>query len=216
MILSPEIWTPRLAELKSAIAKPKEVDMIEYFVKELKPQTVLEIGCNFGRELKFLSKLSELHGIDYNKYMIKGAKKHIPNGIFHVAEASSLPYSDSSIDMVYTDGLLSHLGIDSVPLAMQEIVRVSKNYILLVEYLGTRLSRNTITNCKQNSWVHDYDKILSVFDVYVRYNQKMFFGTDLYQIILLQKHFIERETFIKERPYKKLEFKIGKLKLEIG
>ena len=87
--------------------KSPEVSVIIDFVKSLQPETVLEIGCNFGRELKHLEGLSNLYGIDTSSEKIEKAKAYV-KGIFRIAEASQIPYKDKKFDFVYSTGVLAH------------------------------------------------------------------------------------------------------------
>lgn len=207
-------WEDRAKEFENIPSKSKEIDILIEFVKDLQPENILEVGCNYCRELKYLEGLGKIYGLDFNKKMIKNAKSYIPNGCFAVGSANNIPYADVSFVFVYTNGLLSHIPPNQIKQAIKEIVRVSKKDILLIEYLGTRSGRNFIDNVKKFTWIHNYDRLISVLDANVKYNKKISLGTDLYQIILLQKK-LQEKTILKEVPKKKKFWglKIGKFKI---
>jgi ubiquinone/menaquinone biosynthesis C-methylase UbiE len=198
------------------IEKSPEVIVIIDFVKSLQPRNVLEVGANFGRELKHLEGFAKLYGIDISSEKISRAKAYIPDGIFRVADASKIPYANSRFEMVYSSGVFAHSSPEKIKSIMDEIYRVSSKYVLLVEYVGSHLSKNTVGNCKSNAWVHDYNKLVSGYDVIMKFNDKLFFGTDCFQVILMKKELrkTEKFIFIKEIPQeRKFEIKIGKFKV---
>lgn len=194
--------------------KSPEISVIIDFVKSLQPEFILEVGSNWGRELKHLEGFAKLYGIDISDEKIEKAKSYV-KGTFRVADASQIPYKDNKFDFVYSSGVFAHSSPEKIKSIMDEIFRVSSKYILLVEYMGTRSSRTGIGNCKQNTWVHDYNRLVSVYDIVMKYNEKLFFGTDCFQVLLMKKEIkkVEKFTFIKEIPQeRKFEIKIGKFK----
>lgn len=196
--------------------KSPEVDVIVDFVKVLKPQEVLEVGSNFGRELKFLEGLTKLYGIDINSEKIETAKKYV-HGSFKVADACSIPYKNDRFDLVYGTGVFCHNSSEKIASFINEMYRVSHKYILIVEYVGSHLSKNVVGNCKQNTWIHDYDLLVSKLNVIIKYNQRKFFGTDCFQVILLEKVLqpkVTQQIFI-EPKCSRFMLKIGKFKVEI-
>ncbi len=50
--------------------------------------------------------------------------------------AFELPFKDNYFDLVMTNGVLIHLAPADIGVAMQEIVRVSKNYVMGFEYFS--------------------------------------------------------------------------------
>lgn len=209
-----EHWEERAKEFKNIPLKLADVDILIEFIKDLHPKTIFEAGCNYGRELKYLESFGKIYGLDFNKTMIKNAKSYIPNGFFLVGSASAIPYISSCFHFVYTIGLLSHVSPNEIKKVIKELVRVSQKDILLIEYLGTRSGRSFVDNVKKFTWIHDYNRLISVLDVNIKYNKKISLGTDLYQIILLQKK-VREKTVFKEIPKKKKFWglKIGKFKI---
>ena len=129
-------WNTR-AFHKNEEPSPESQVLVD-FVETLKPKKTLEVGCNWGRELKLLEGKTQLYGIDFNPLMISQARKFLKKAEFKVAEATEIPYPDNFFDLVYTDGLLSHVPPENVEKAISEIIRVSKKHCLLIEYLGTQ------------------------------------------------------------------------------
>jgi SAM-dependent methyltransferase len=197
------------------LGKSPEVVTIIDFVTLLKPAEVLEVGCNFGRELKYLEGLSKLYGIDKDLVKIGKAKEYV-SGTFKVADAADIPFKSNRFDLVYVSGVLAHN--PKVDLYLEESLRVSKKYLLIVEYVGTHSSRTTVGNCKQNTWVHDYNFLVSKLNANVKYNQVKTFGADCFHVLLLEKKVPETvviNEFQESPKQKKFVLKIGKFELGV-
>ena len=195
-----------------------EIAFIVDFLQKLKPKKVMEIGCNWGRELKKLEGQALLYGVDSNEKMVELAKQYV-KGKFQKADACCLPYGNSTFGLVYTCGLLSHIPPEKVYEAVTEAVRVSKKYVLFVEYCGTRQSKNNVYNCKKFTWVHDYDRLVSTVNVFAKYNKNVFLGSDLYHVVLLEKPQVQQKeiiTEIREESKPKFQIKIGKFEWKLG
>ena len=209
-------WVERSKEYANIPEKAPEVDILLGFISDLQPKRVLEVGCNYGRELKYLEGLARLYGVDMIPEMIEHAKGYV-RGTFKVGDAHNIPFNTNFVDLVYTDGLLSHLPPEKMKASISELVRVSKKHLLIIEYLGTRMGRNTIQNCKKFTWVHDYERMVAPFNLIIKYNQERFLGADLYKILLLEKNVPKLETIIREKEKKRLfELKVGKWKIGFG
>ena len=98
---------------------------------------VLEVGCNRGYNLITFSQLLgdvELFGIEPNRYAIEIARqsgdriKVLPGNVF------CLPFEDEYFDMVLTAGVLIHIALPDLSEAIREIYRVSRRYVLAIEY----------------------------------------------------------------------------------
>lgn len=97
---------------------------------------VLEVGCNRGHNLIALRHLLgdklEITGIEPNKYAADQARQagfSVQDGII-----SSVPFAANRFDLVFTNGVLIHVPLARLPRAIGELNRVSKKYILAMEY----------------------------------------------------------------------------------
>jgi len=96
---------------------------------------ILEVGCNYGNNLASLEMIGkDAIGVEPNEYaMAKGQKllrKIIPGNAYR------LPFATASFDLVMTCGVLIHIPPERIDEAMAEIQRVSRRYILTIEYMG--------------------------------------------------------------------------------
>lgn len=117
-------------------------------IKTLKPHSILEPGCGFGRNLNYLIrqgiKPSILTGADF-------ALKPPDSIKFVQADVLNLPFSPASFDLVFTHGLLMHLPPHKLLPAFKELLRVAKKNLILIEEIRPRSRRlNFFT------WAHDY------------------------------------------------------------
>ncbi len=134
-------------------------------IKTLKPDSILEAGCGFGRNLKFLIdnniSANRLTGVDVSLTLLAQAK--LPKSIQLIrANVLHLPFSAKSFDLVFTHGLLMHLPPRQLPKALSELTRVSKKHLILIEEIRSRPRQlNYFT------WAHDYDKMIKALPVKV-------------------------------------------------
>lgn len=97
-------------------------------------KTILDVGCGVGRTMSKFKKLGfEVVGIDNSKTSIAICEKRgfkVGREIFET-DITQNKFSDSSFDVVFSEGLLEHFK-NYEPL-IKEMVRVSKKYILLIQ-----------------------------------------------------------------------------------
>lgn len=125
-------------------------------VKMDKPTSILEVGCGFGRNIKYLIDnnypAEKITGIDISSQMIKQAKKFINNKKVSlvVGECNNLPFKDNSFDMVLIHGVFMHIKPEVIDESIKEVIRVSKKYIIQVEQ---NFDGNEFT------FIHAYEKL---------------------------------------------------------
>jgi ubiquinone/menaquinone biosynthesis C-methylase UbiE len=97
----------------------------------LQHATLLEVGCGNGYYSEVFRRLSAgvtYLGTDYSDAMIESARKNYPNEKFEVADATSLPFANSSFDIVFNGVSLMH--ISDYGLATREAARVARSYVI--------------------------------------------------------------------------------------
>ncbi len=103
------------------------------------PISALEVGCNIGRNLMVLQHYIEtLYGIEPNVTVIEKAKTNpaLAGVALYEGQGASLPFEDSSIDLVFTSGVLIHVAPENLRAVVDEIHRVAKHYIVCIEYFS--------------------------------------------------------------------------------
>jgi pseudaminic acid biosynthesis-associated methylase len=100
---------------------------------------VLEIRCNRGHNLVALSNVpgedTELVGLEPNPYAREFARGNSKIGILN-GTTYEIPFKDGYFDLVFTCTVLIHVPLEKLPVAMREISRVSRRYILCIEYFA--------------------------------------------------------------------------------
>lgn len=113
----------------------------KYFAKEienlnLNPDSILEVGCAYGRNLKALRQLfptSKLSGIDINSEQLNQARNYLGDQSIQLilSEANQpLPFEDNEFDLVFTSGVLCILPESMARYLSEEIARISKHLII--------------------------------------------------------------------------------------
>jgi len=165
--------------------KDDEANYNEEFAKfirdlalSLKAKNVLEVGCNTGNDLRAFSEDFEVHGIDLNENAIEKAKKKLSSFKFQKASVIDIPFSDSSIDFVFTHNVLNYITDDEMQKAVNELFRVSNKYILNCELFEENESSMNIdeTNAKYRNmlkrWSDFKVKIISHVDMHEEIDPK--------------------------------------------
>ena len=99
--------------------------------------SVLEAGCGTGIDLRRITGPVLAAGADLNAVALGMAARMMPTGLYARCGIERLPFGDSSVDMVFTHGLLNHLDEGAVEAGTAELYRVSSKYVAsFEEYLA--------------------------------------------------------------------------------
>jgi len=104
-----------------------------------RPASVLEVGCNIGRNLVALRGfIGDIHAVEPNAEAVRLARANpaLEGVDIREGDAFALPYADESIDLVFTSGVLIHVAPEDLARAVREIVRVARHYVLCIEYFS--------------------------------------------------------------------------------
>lgn len=112
-------------------------------VRDIKPKTVLEVGCGFGRILPYIlshvPSVEKIVGIEISQSMLDAAKGYFRDYAFMdkitliKGKAQALPFKDKEFDLTYTHVCLTHIPAEDIPQVCKEISRVTKNWIIHIE-----------------------------------------------------------------------------------
>lgn len=108
-------------------------------LSEIEPGSVLEVGCNVGGNLQWISQRvspTEVYGVDINQSALKALHERLPGVNALYSQARQLPFRDRWFDLVFTMGVLIHQPETTLPLVMAEMVRCSSNWVLCGEYFA--------------------------------------------------------------------------------
>jgi pseudaminic acid biosynthesis-associated methylase len=101
---------------------------------------ILEVGCNRGHNLVTLTMLlgsdTEIVGIEPNPYALSLARRASDKTSALAGQADDIPFKNEYFDLVFTVGVLIHISLKDLGDCLDEIYRVSRRYILAVEYFA--------------------------------------------------------------------------------
>lgn len=100
----------------------------------LNTKSILEVGCNKGHNLDSIKAAFSKHDLSVETHGIEPQKKLCNRPDIICGDAYSLPWADNTFDMVFTSGVLIHIPPYKLSDALSEIHRVSKRYIMAIEY----------------------------------------------------------------------------------
>jgi len=143
-----EAWTGQFGDEymdRNEYADWKMVPGVEAFRRilgGLEIESVLEVGSNIGLNLLFINELfkgsAKLYAVEPNRKAFDTLVSQTRMKLEKAwnCDAFQLPLADSSIDLVFTAGVLIHIGPDDLGRATDEIVRVARKYVLCIEYFS--------------------------------------------------------------------------------
>jgi pseudaminic acid biosynthesis-associated methylase len=116
--------------------KPERAAAWRRLLDGIDASRILEVGCNVGWNLEYLTRLGygELFGIEPQRHAVERARSRRPEWAVFQGTAFELPFRDGWFDLAFTSGVLIHISPDDVGRAMDEIHRVSKRWIVAIEY----------------------------------------------------------------------------------
>jgi len=121
---------------RNDVAKPERVLSWQRLLGGIVPARAIEVGCNVGWNLTYLRELGvqELYAVEPQPYAVERARARNPEYNVMCATAFDLPFKDGFADLAFTSGVLIHIAPADIAKAMAEIYRVSRRYIVAIEY----------------------------------------------------------------------------------
>lgn len=140
--------------------------MNEEFLKGLKFEKVLEVGCNVGDQLRFLQKQGHgnLYGIEIQEDAVEESRRLTKNINIINGSAFDIPFKNNYFDLVFTSGVLIHINPNDIEEALAEIYRVSKKYIWGFEYFDEEYKEIEYRGHKDYLWKGNFPQMyLDIF-----------------------------------------------------
>ncbi len=136
--------------------------MNEEFLKTIpKEAKILEVGVNYGMQLKMLAELgyTNLYGVELNPKVAKVGRE--TNSDFNILEGNALdlPFKDGFFDLVFTSNVLIHVAPKDREKAMSEIYRCSRSYIWGFEYYNEKSTEIEYRGHTNVLWKTDFPKL---------------------------------------------------------
>ena len=121
---------------RNDVAKPERIVSWQRLLDGIVPQRAVEVGCNVGWNLTYLKELGvkELYAVEPQPYAVEKARARNPEYNVLCGTGFDLPFKDGFADLAFTSGVLIHVAPADVAKVMAEMYRVSRRYIVAIEY----------------------------------------------------------------------------------
>ena len=168
MIYNKEFWDKYSDENESRYNK-EFAKFTRDLATSLRCTSVLEIGCGTGIDLRLFPDTFQIHGIDTNDHALEIAKEKLPIANFKKGSITELPFEDSSIDFVFTHGLMNYLDEDILEKGIAETYRIAGKYIMNCEKFEEtekQIDENQKFRNMKNKWLEYKVKLVSNVDMH--------------------------------------------------
>lgn len=139
--------------------------------------SLIEIGSGPGANLvnifRSFGPTKQLGGVDINPDAIKLAEENFKGGLFRVGNFLDIPLSDNSSDVVLTDMTLIYAGPRKIHIALEELKRVSRRYVVMFEFHSESLWDRVKLYFRSGYFAYNYKKLLEKHGYYDIILQKM-------------------------------------------
>lgn len=132
------------------------------FLKDIpKDARILEVGTNIGNQLLHLQSqgFTNLYGIEIQDRAINYAKHRTDNLNIIKGDALDIPFKDGYFDLVFTHGVLIHISPDNIKKVLNEIYRVSNQYIWGLEYYANEYTDLLYHGQKNIMWKTNFSEL---------------------------------------------------------
>ncbi len=150
-------------------------------LSETKPKNILEVGCNQGGNLRWISQMmppKNVYGVDINESALGVLKKDFPGVNALWSQARELPFRDGYFEAVFTAGVLIHQPTATLRRVMGEIVRCSKRHVFCLEYFSQTNEEILYRGHKGALFKRDYGQLYLKWFPNLRLRKTGFLGKD--------------------------------------
>lgn len=133
------------------------------YLDHLKFQTILEVGCGYGRMTKLILSnfpdVAEIKAIDLSPEQIKVAKTYVNDDRvqFRVIKIQDLNIYHDRFDLVFGVSVLMHIPFQTIEKAIENMVNASSKHIVNVDWYRPFLASGRAGR----SFAHDYKTLYS-------------------------------------------------------
>ena len=157
-------------------------DLLLNNIKDLKFDSAFEAGCGFGWNINRLKNEfpeKKIGGLDFSNTQLENAKNYCSKEIeFFKGDICDMPIKDNYFDLGFSVGVFMNIHPSKIEIAVDEILRVSKKYVVHLEYDENHAEKLLSENrkFKNNIISYDYKKLYEKKNVRIKkfYNFKDF------------------------------------------
>jgi SAM-dependent methyltransferase len=149
---------------------PLYASLISELISSMRPNSVLEFGCNAGRNLALIKRRlskARLVGMDLNRTAIAAGRRAFRLDLRVADENSLATIPDSSFDVSFTVSVLDHISVPEETIA--QLSRISRGFVITYEICHEQTGRIELMQDPQGrvvdgypfSYFHDYRKLFA-------------------------------------------------------
>lgn len=157
-----------ITDYRASVEHPHRQLIIDALEELIPFESILEGGSNCGPNLRLIKQKFpgvKLTGIDINEDAVKEANRLLPDADIRVGNIEeNLPFEDKSFDIVLVDAVLIYIGPQKIKQVMNELNRIAKKGIVLVEWDSNSL----LGEVQEYHWTRDYKRLLEELGFKVR------------------------------------------------
>jgi pseudaminic acid biosynthesis-associated methylase len=122
---------------------------------------ILEVGSNVGNQLLCLQRMgfNNLYGIELQSYAVELSKSRTRRINIIEGSAFDIPYKDGYFDLVFTSGVLIHVGPSDIALVVREIHRCTREYVWGFEYYADHYTEIPYRGQRNLLWKADFARL---------------------------------------------------------
>ena len=114
-------------------------DMLVNYLKTIEFNSFFEAGCGFGwnvRRVKEVFPNARVGGLDFSLSQLNNAGEYLKGCPISVANGDNcaMAFKDNAFDVGFSLGVFMNIHPDKIESALKEMIRVSKKYIIHIEY----------------------------------------------------------------------------------
>jgi len=152
--LEKQYYNQKIIWENDILVNPLEKERVDNIIKLIPKDvvSVLDAGCGSGVVVNNLpEKFRKVVGIDFSEESLKYVKTEKVLGTI-----AHLPFDNKSFDLIICSEVLEHLKDLDYFLAIKELERVAKKYIILTFPNNENLKRSSVICPHCNQWFHPY------------------------------------------------------------
>ncbi len=132
--------------------------ILKHKIDQLKPKSVIEIGCGRGEVLTLLKDVPRIVGIDFSPNMLEYSRRRVERHNLPIElklQDITKGFVDEKFDLAVTRTVLMHIHPDDIYAAAKNISQMS-DQLLFFEYW-----EESYKHLAPHNWLHDYVKIFT-------------------------------------------------------
>lgn len=150
--LPPDYWAGHERRVDMAAYAPQH-DAIAAVLRELEWESVLDLGCGFGRMgmlVKEMRPKASYTGVDITPSLLASARRHLPDAEFKDGDVLDVKLGQRKWDLVMAVELLVHLRDDDAAAAVDRMKRWSRAHVVSCDWYVPGAADG------ESSFMHDY------------------------------------------------------------